>query len=138
MEASHILKDFNLRHTDCRSEILAIFIGKGFALSHADIEEKVHQSFDRVTLYRTLKTFLDKGIIHKVLDDSGVTKYALCRENCSHAHHHHEHVHFKCVTCGLTNCIDEVEIPPIRLPEGYKYLESSLLVQGICKNCVSK
>jgi len=115
--------------------ILDIFIDKGFALSHSDVEEKVKHNFDRVTLYRTLKTFLDKGILHKVLDDSGVTKYALCKESCSVSDHKHEHVHFKCVNCGHTNCIDDVLIPSVKLPQGYKFLESNLLIQGVCKDC---
>jgi Fur family transcriptional regulator, ferric uptake regulator len=98
-----ILKEFSLRNTSCREEILQVFLNKNFALSHADIENKLSENFDRVTIYRTLKTFLDKGIIHKVLDDEGTTKYALCKEACAHHEHHHEHVHFKCIQCGLTN-----------------------------------
>lgn len=134
----HILKDFELRNTSCREEILDLFLQREFALSHADIESNVHEGFDRVTVYRTLKTFLDKGIIHKVLDDEGVTKYALCKERCSHDQHHHEHVHFKCVECGLTNCLDNVEIPAISLPKGYNHIETSLLVQGVCQVCNEK
>jgi Fur family transcriptional regulator, ferric uptake regulator len=132
-----LLKDFDLRSTDCRSAILEIFLHKNFALSHSDIENKISDSYDRVTVYRTLKTFLDKGIIHKVLDDSGSTKYALCREHCTSAHHNHEHVHFKCIDCGLTNCLDDIEVPAIKLPQGYKILEVNLLVQGVCKKCNS-
>jgi Fur family transcriptional regulator, ferric uptake regulator len=130
-----LLKDFDLRHTSCREEILALFLNKKFALSHADIESGIPDEFDRVTVYRTLKTFLEKGIIHKVLDDAGTTKYALCKDSCQHDEHHHEHVHFKCVECGQTNCLDAVQIPTIKLPEGYNTLETSLLVQGTCQVC---
>lgn len=137
-QVKHILKDFDLRTTSSREEILALFLKKEFALSHADIESTMHEGSDRVTVYRTLKTFLDKGIIHKVLDDEGVTKYALCKERCSHAEHHHEHVHFKCVECGLTNCLENVEIPAINLPKGYNLIETSLLVQGVCQGCTKK
>jgi Fur family ferric uptake transcriptional regulator len=134
-EVKTILKDYKLRNTTCREEILDVFMQRDFALSHADLESTISENFDRVTVYRTLKTFLDKGIIHKVLDDEGVTKYALCREQCSSAEHHHEHVHFKCVQCGLTNCLDSVLIPAIYLPAGYRMLETSLLVQGVCQIC---
>ncbi len=137
-QVKHILKDFDLRTTSSREEILELFLKRAFALSHADIEATMHEGFDRVTVYRTLKTFLDKGIIHKVLDDEGVTKYALCKERCSHNEHHHEHVHFKCVECGLTNCLENVQIPVINLPTGYNLLETNLLVQGICQGCNSK
>jgi Fur family ferric uptake transcriptional regulator len=137
-EIKSILKEYDLRNTSCREEILDVFLQRDFALSHADIESSVHEDFDRVTVYRTLKTFLDKGLIHKVLDDEGVTKYALCKERCTHTEHHHEHVHFKCIECGLTNCLDNVQIPAIALPAGYKLAESSLLMQGICYVCNQK
>ena len=137
-EIKNILKEYELRNTSCREEILDIFLQRNFALSHADIESTIHEDFDRVTVYRTLKTFLDKGIIHKVLDDEGVTKYALCKEKCSHTEHHHEHVHFKCVECGLTNCLDNVQIPKIGLPAGYSLSETSLLMQGVCELCNRK
>lgn len=134
-EIKSILKEYDLRNTSCREEILDIFLQRNFALSHADIESTIHEDFDRVTVYRTLKTFLDKGLIHKVLDDEGVTKYALCKERCTHTEHHHEHVHFKCTSCGLTNCLDNVQIPVISLPSGYSLTETSLLMQGVCQNC---
>lgn len=134
-EVKDLLKEFDLRTTSCRTEILGMFINKDFALSHADIEQKISSSHDRVTVYRTLKTFLDKGIIHRVLDDGGSAKYALCKDSCSTDIHNHEHVHFKCINCGITICLENVEVPGFSLPEGYKAIETSLLVQGICKNC---
>ncbi|MCU0446917.1 MAG: transcriptional repressor [Microscillaceae bacterium] len=130
-----ILQTYKLRNTDCRAEILDIFLNKSFALSNADIEEKISKAFDRVTVYRTLRTFLTKGIIHKVLDDSGNPKYALCKDHCNQSEHHHQHVHFKCNQCGQTNCLEEVEIPAIQLPQGYLSLESNLLINGVCVNC---
>jgi Fur family transcriptional regulator, ferric uptake regulator len=129
-----ILKDFKLRSTPSRAAILQAFLTHHFALSHSDVEKEVPSSFDRVTVYRTLKTFLDKGLIHKVLDDAGGMKYALCNEACSTANHHHDHVHFKCTQCGQTNCL-QVEIPGIKLPKGYRAREVNLLIQGVCGNC---
>jgi Fur family transcriptional regulator, ferric uptake regulator len=132
------LKEYELRHTGCRSDILQSFQNYNFALSHGDLEEQFGERFDRVTIYRTLKTFVEKGIIHKVLDDEGGTKYALCRTTeCSHDNHHHDHVHFKCLKCGTTSCIESVHIPVFSLPEGYKRTEVNMLVQGTCPSCVS-
>ena len=61
------LKEHRLRNTQCRTDILAIFYEHDFALSHADIEDRVSEHYDRVTVYRTLKTFVDKGLIHMEL-----------------------------------------------------------------------
>jgi len=129
-----LLKGFKLRSTPNRQEILHLFLNKSHALSHGDIEKEIDNSLDRVTVYRTLKTFLDKGLIHKVLDDEGSLKYALCNEACTTAEHHHDHVHFKCTKCGQTNCLN-IEVPSVRLPKGYKADAVNLLIQGICERC---
>lgn len=130
-----ILKDYDLRTTTSRSAILRLFLRNSFALSYSDIEREIAASFDRVTVYRTLKTFLDKGVIHKVLDDEGSLKYALCSELCSTHEHHHEHVHFKCTICGQTSCLEDVTIPVVNLPKGYVAGEVNLLIQGTCSRC---
>jgi Fur family ferric uptake transcriptional regulator len=129
-----LLKEFKLRSTPSRKAILNFFLKKNYALAHADIEKGIPSNFDRVTVYRTLKTFLDKGLIHKVLDDEGALKYALCTEACTMTGHHHDHVHFKCIRCGQTNCL-EVEVPPVKLPKGYQPGEINLLIQGVCAKC---
>src|SRR5688500_16942437 len=132
--SDRLLKNFRLRSTPTRQEVLHLFLEKDHALSHSDIEREVNNPSDRVTLYRTLKTFLDKGLIHKVLDDEGGIKYALCTETCSVKGHHHEHVHFKCSGCGQTHCLN-VEIPAVKLPKGYQADEMNLLIHGICERC---
>jgi Fur family ferric uptake transcriptional regulator len=133
--SAQTLKDFKLRHTNGREEVLDLFLNAGHALAHNDVENGLGPDHDRVTIYRTLRTFLDKGLLHKVLDDEGGTKYALCREACMAGHHHHDHVHFKCELCGQTTCLDHVHIPTVALPEGYSRKETSLLIQGTCRGC---
>src|SRR5688572_21922597 len=130
-----LLKGFKLRSTPNRQEILHLFLKKNHALSHGDIEKEIDNSLDRVTVYRTLKTFLDKGLIHKVLDDEGGLKYALCNDACTSSAHRHEHVHFKCIKCGQTSCLN-IEIPAVKLPKGYKARELNLLIQGTCESCL--
>lgn len=130
-----ILKEAQLRSTASRMVILGLFLNCTHALSYSDIEKELYNSFDRVTVYRTLKTFLDKGILHKILDDSGGLRYALCHHHCHDGGHQHDHVHFKCTRCGHTSCLDEIEIPGIHLPVGYKVKAVNLLIQGTCLAC---
>ncbi len=137
MDTTPILHEYNLRSTPSRKEILSLFAQHDFALSNAFIEDKLKNKYDRVTIYRTLKTFLERGLIHKVLDDSSLPKYALCKAGCSSHHHDHQHVHFKCRSCGLTTCLDDIKIPQIHLPSGFFLEESNLLLEGICKDCPS-
>ena len=131
-----LLKDHSLRLTQSRADIVGVFLKKNVAVSHGDIESTVDGQYDRVTIYRTLKSFLESGLIHKVLDDGGVTRYALCDTACADGHHHHDHIHFKCVNCDETICLD-VHIPAVKLPEGFTPQESNFLVTGTCSKCKS-
>lgn len=133
--ATDVLEKYAIRRTGCRKDILEEFMGVGHALSQPDLERSIGEDYDRVTIYRTLTLFLDKGIIHKVLDDTGAMKYALCPDTCSEHGHKHEHVHFKCVQCGNTNCLEDLEVPDFQLPSGYQLQESNLLLSGVCDVC---
>ena len=131
-----ILKRHHLRFTQSRAAILDIFVKREIALSERDIEQAMAQRCDRVTIYRTLSSFLDHGLVHRVLDDSGAMKYALCASDCQGGEGHvHDHVHFKCIRCGKTNCLDQVPVPAVILPEGYSLQEVNMLLQGLCPEC---
>ena len=130
-----ILKKNRLSLTVSRKKILDLFLDNPGALSHGEIEKKLGSAFDRVTIYRTLQTFLDKGIIHDIPTSDNFVHYALCRDNCSAGHHHDHHIHFVCEQCGHTICLDEVTVPSIKLPKGYTGNRMEMVVNGICKNC---
>lgn len=135
MTPKQILSTHGLRQTASREEVLNIFFAHKAALSQPEIEKEL-KTCDRVTIYRTLATYLEKGILHKVLDDAGAMKYALCADNCGNDHYHsHDHVHFKCNVCGNTTCVEDIHIPPIQLPQGFKVSEVNTLIQGICPTC---
>jgi len=57
-----ILSSYSLRNTNSRKDILEVFLKEGKALSQKNIEDTISGECDRVTIYRTLSTFLDKGI----------------------------------------------------------------------------
>lgn len=132
-----ILENHGLRKTPNRISILNEFSNSKHALSHADIENALKE-LDRVTIYRTLSSFADQGIIHKVLDESGTAKYALCQSECTEHKHEDSHVHFSCTKCKLTFCLESISIPTLQIPKGYAVKEFNLLVQGVCKNCNTK
>lgn len=130
-----ILKHHHLRVTPIRQEILQFFQENKNALTHANLEAHFANKFDRVTIYRTLTSFLENGLLHKIPDDSGVAKYALCHhEGTEHTHDDH-HVHFKCKNCGKIECLHNLEIPRFHLPKKYKMENANLLIEGICANC---
>lgn len=135
-QGEDILKNSALSVTASRKRILEIFLAADNALAHQDIETKCADQYDRVTIYRTLQTFLEKGIIHNIPSTDNMVRYALCNEVCiTTGHHHDNHVHFKCDDCGKTVCLDDVNIPAVNLPKGYTMKEINMVVSGICKSC---
>ncbi|MBK5270841.1 MAG: transcriptional repressor [Bacteroidia bacterium] len=134
-QTGELLRRNNLSITGSRKKILQLFFEQVGALAHGDIEKKAGEKFDRVTIYRTLQTFVDKGIIHTIPTADNSIRYALCKDDCSEGHHHDHHIHFVCNNCGNTYCLDDVVTPDIRLPKGYSAGHVEVVVEGICKNC---
>src|ERR1041385_3819088 len=123
-----ILKHSQLSVTENRLKILGFFMKTGHALSHADIEKMSASQFDRITIYRTLQTFVDKGIIHTIPTPDNSIMYALCKEECNEGHHHDDHVHFICSACGTTYCLDQVSIPVVQIPKGFSAHDTNVVI----------
>ncbi len=134
-ELLDILKKNQLSVTDSRKKILELFLKSPGALAHADIEKNTGENFDRVTVYRTLQTFTEKGIIHNIPTTDNSILYALCKHNCEAGHHHDNHVHFICTQCGKTICLDDVTVPEVKLPKGFMPELAEMVVKGVCDNC---
>jgi len=129
-----ILKRNQLSVTDSRRKILEFFQHANGALAHADIEKLSGDTFDRVTIYRTLQTFVEKGIIHTIPTVDNSVKYALCKDECAEGHHHDNHIHFLCDDCGTTYCLDS-HIPDVKLPRGFVAKQTDVVVSGLCGKC---
>lgn len=134
-EIAEILKRNQLSVTESRRKILDLFQHTNNALAHADIETQTGEQFDRVTIYRTLQTFVEKGIVHTIPTADNSVLYALCKSECTQGHHHDNHVHFICDKCDTTYCLDNIHIPDVQLPEGFKAVQTDLVVSGLCSNC---
>ena len=134
-EVLSILKKNQLSVTEGRKKILELFYKSDGALAHADIEKNTEAAFDRVTVYRTLQTFVDKGIIHHIPTTDNSILYALCKDDCEEGHHHDHHVHFICDNCNKTICLDDVTVPDVKLPKGFKPKHAEMVVTGVCDDC---
>jgi Fur family ferric uptake transcriptional regulator len=132
-----ILRSFHLKKTRGRKDILELFLRENSrALSEVDIEQVLGDDMDRVTIYRTLHTFQDNGIVHRITGSDGITRFALCGDAClEHDHHVHDHVHFQCERCRKTECLDHQLVAHIDLPDGYLFSSSNFLIVGTCKDC---
>lgn len=134
-DIKEILKKNQLSVTASREKILHLFLEQSGALAHGDIEKRAGEKFDRVTVYRTLQTFVEKGIIHTIPTADNSIRYALCKDDCASGHHHDHHVHFVCSACKNTFCLDDVVTPDIKLPAGYSQEHIEVVVEGVCKDC---
>ena len=131
---AELLRRNSLSITESRKKILSLFLQSADALAHGDIEKKAGEKFDRVTIYRTLQTFVEKGIIHTIPTAENSVLYALCKD-CTEGHHHDDHVHFVCANCNSTICLDDVVSPKLNLPQGYTAQNVQVVINGICKSC---
>ena len=123
----------NVKPTAMRELVLDALLEQKVAVSLSDLEKKFDKA-DKVTLYRTLKTFEENKLIHSIDDGTGAVKYALCKETCQ-CHPEELHVHFYCLKCQHTFCLTDIPIPSINLPVNFSIENVNMVVKGVCSNC---
>lgn len=131
MKPTEILHNNNLKCTGCREGIISLLLDAGEALSETEIREKLTNKYNRTTFYRSFKTLLESKIIHKIVIDSQLVKYAIDKSVMSKK----SHAHFYCMKCNTVKCLESIAFKPHNLPEGYTYSESEILIKGFCNNC---
>jgi len=133
-EIEKTLNDHEVRPTAMRILIYKHLAQKDNAQALLDIETAFAKA-ERSTIFRTLKTFEENGIVHQIEDGTGITKYALCEPGCNCEIDQDLHLHFHCSNCDETVCLTEHKIPHINLPDGYVAEDVNLVVTGICEKC---
>ncbi|WP_124979860.1 Fur family transcriptional regulator [Nonlabens xiamenensis] len=133
-EIEKTLNDHEVRPTAMRILIYKHLAQKDNAQALLDIETAFAKA-ERSTIFRTLKTFEENGIVHQIEDGTGITKYALCEPGCNCEIDQDLHLHFHCSNCDETVCLTEHKIPHINIPEGYVAEDVNLVVKGICEKC---
>lgn len=123
------------RNSTTKQEIIKLLEQKQEALTHKNFQDYFKDKIDRVTIYRALDRLVDEGKLHKIINLEGGVQYAKCK-TCNHEedNHKHDHVHFSCIKCEKTICLEKTT-PEIKLPKGYLIKEMQLLISGICPNC---
>lgn len=126
-----LLHRHNLRTTSCRQGILDILSQSAEALAENEIKQQLDSSHDRTTIYRSFKTLIDNNLIHKIVVDNNLVKYALNPKWYSQ----NDHVHFYCKQCDKLVCIESEQHMGIALPEGFSAAETEIIIKGTCKTC---
>lgn len=136
-----ILRSHNLKVTNIRLRVMKLLTSSAVAMSHAQISELLDdKTIDKVTLYRTLNSFVEKGIAHKVANEDRNWLYAIYDD---HAHKHedssHNHAHFICDDCEKIYCfpIDEklLSINKQNL-YGFEIKQQEIRLHGRCPVCI--
>lgn len=130
-----LLSSHGLRITKFREEVIGVFLHHDHALNNSQIEQQLNPGFDRVTLYRTLRSLEQSGIIHRVANENDQILFAICHSDCAEGHHLDNHVHFTCEACAKSYCLESLSIPLIDLPNNFKAHQSQFLIKGICDKC---
>jgi Fur family ferric uptake transcriptional regulator len=132
---AQLLAHHALRQTPVRQAVLRVLTASSYALSGSEIEQQLGAGTDRITLYRTLKSFEENGLIHRVMDATDVIRYAACSIECSAQAHFDNHVHFKCTSCQHIYCLNQVAIPAVTLPAQFQAQTRDYLLGGVCREC---
>lgn len=133
-ELIRILKDAGIKPTSQRVLILDYLMNNLNHPSSEQIYQSLHREvsvLSRATVYNTVNTFKEKGLIRVLDTGDEVAHYDIELG---------EHAHFQCRVCQR---IWNVKMPEtlekeICLPEGFISQDCQVLVKGICKDCAAQ
>jgi Fur family ferric uptake transcriptional regulator len=129
-----------LKLTPSRLKVLELLEKSRCLMSIDELVEKLSgksekKRVDWTTIYRTVLSFKEAGLVQDVMLEDGVTRYEFLCEAPDNAHHHH---HVRCRKCGKISPIEVCEIRKIeRAIEalGYTELSHRLEFSGLCRAC---
>jgi Fur family ferric uptake transcriptional regulator len=133
MDKEEMLNQRGIAPTAMRLLVLDELRRVNTARSLADLEAHMERA-DKVTIYRTLKTFVKHKLVHSIDDGSGSVKYALCASGCE-CRPEDIHAHFHCNQCDKTLCLIDYHLPVVSLPDKFRITGMSLVLNGFCANC---
>ena len=131
LTTDRILQEGGLKRTKLRMALLDCLMTAKNAQSYLDIKAKLGESVDKSTLYRNLSAFEDAGIIHRINDQSGISKYAFGKIHG----HGGNHAHFICEECEAIYCMEKSISLDIKVPEGFKTHDVQTIIKGTCPHC---
>ncbi len=129
-KAKAILQKKKLRLSNPRIELLSFFIHHPNGHDHAAIQDAL--SFNRVTIYRTLNTFIEHGILTKINALSGKSYYIF------HHHQNTRHPHLKCKKCNAIFCLPKLPESYLEKLKSFQIEELHVMLEGVCENCIDQ
>ncbi|MBE6289642.1 MAG: transcriptional repressor [Bacteroidaceae bacterium] len=128
-----ILLEHGIRPTANRLLLVKVLSKAEHPLTMKELEDLV-DTIDKSNIFRTLSLFRDQHLVHVLQDGADAVRYELCH---SHEEDHDDdlHAHFYCERCRQTFCLNDIPVPQVDLPKGYRMNTINYLIKGICPNC---
>lgn len=131
------LREAGCRITMPRVQVIRVLAEADRALNAYAIHERVTGGggrMDIVSVYRTLDTLMEHGLVHHL---GVVNGYLACGLE---DHHHSVSEHLVCRSCGAVREIaperaDDVEAHPAWTSGGFSPIEVKIEVLGLCRAC---
>lgn len=134
MQAVEILHHQKLKKTSPRLAIIEALQSSRLPLAESEISILMGSHYDRTTFYRSIQTLEEAEIVHRIVVDKLIVRYALNHfDNVSK--HQPDHAHFYCNKCKRLICLEEIHPGPYRLPAGFQTKESEVIIKGLCNKC---
>lgn len=126
-----LLEQKGLKKTKVRKALIQRFMNVPHAQSYGDLQASLEDELDKSTLYRNLTRLEEAGLIHRINDHSGVSKYAFGQP----PRQGNEHAHFVCESCETVYCMGELDSLQFEVPKGFKANNVQTIIRGICADC---
>jgi len=131
-----LLEASAVKPTPMRMLVLEQMLKQSSNLSLTELERLLYPS-DRITIYRTLQTFVKSGIAHAIDTANSGSVYALCADGCSHEAHADQHPHFICENCKKISCCTDFIYTLQQKPNTQSYVinKIEMTIKGLCAEC---
>jgi len=128
-----MLKHAQLYRTEARVAILKVLLQAASPLRQDQIAEQLpDKGRNKVTIYRTLESLVDVGLVHRAFMQERAWHFEL-------AHHCTDkqcHPHFTCSNCGTTHCLREFSMPMApKFYKGFVIQHQQVRLEGLCPAC---
>jgi len=132
-QTCRILKTAKLYRTECRTAILKLLLKANKPLSQDEIAQRLGKKrFNKVTIYRTLESFCEAGLLHKAFMQKRAWHFELAQD-CTESQCH---PHFTCTSCGKTHCLTGMTLPMASSPhKGFIIRRQQVRLEGLCPTC---
>lgn len=133
-KATQILKENGLKITQNRLDVLSVFLCSEKAFTLLDLEKLFGGKHDRSSIFRSLQTYTENGLLEKFCNASGTAVYTLHLKNpdCDGKSH------FKCKDCETVVSLPNLPQEYLQILGRNKMETINLLIEGTCEKCQDK